>query len=477
MKKSMLAVTALAAVGLLSLAACNGGTTSGNAACSDGGSTSTEGKVLNIECWNNEFQGRFENFYPDFVKTVKEGDTSYDLLRDGTKVYFKITANDNNGYQNKLDADLKAQDSAKADDKVDMFLIEADYATKYTASDFALDVKGDIGLSDADVSNMYQYTKDIVTVDGKLKAVSWQATPGLYAYRRDLAKTVLGSDDPATVQAALSDWTKFDAVSAKAKAKGVFMLSGYDDAYRVYSNNMTKPWVTNKVVHLDDQIKAWMKATKAYTDNGYNDKTSLWDTQWGKNQGPKGDKVFGYFYSTWGINFTLAGNSDPDKLGKTGDVATSLYGDYAVCQGPASWYWGGSWLCGAKGTDNKALVNKIMYTMTCNAPVSNAITRITQDYTNNIPAMNAIAADATYGSEFLGGQNHIALFKESAAKINMQNACAYDQGCNEQMQNAMKDYFTGKTTTVADAIAAFKTALDAKYTGLTYDSSFDNVTL
>ena len=33
--------------------------------------------------------------------------------------------------------------------------------------------------------------------------------------------------------------------------------------------------------------------------------------------------------------------------------------------------------------------------------------------------MNAIAEDATYGSEFLGGQNHIALFKESAAKINM----------------------------------------------------------
>jgi hypothetical protein len=45
------------------------------------------------------------------VKTVKEGDSSYDLLRDGTKVYFKITANDGNGYQNKLDADLKAQDS------------------------------------------------------------------------------------------------------------------------------------------------------------------------------------------------------------------------------------------------------------------------------------------------------------------------------------------------------------------------------
>jgi len=118
-----------------------------------------------------------------------------------------------------------------------------------------------------------------------------------------------------------------------------------------------------------------------------------------------------------------------------------------------------------------------MYTMTCSPAVANGITRITQDYTNNIPAMNAIAADTTYGSSFLGGQNHIALFKESAAKIDMKNACAYDQGCNEQMQNAMKDYFTGKTTSIADAMDAFKTALDAKYTGLTYDSSFDITTL
>jgi multiple sugar transport system substrate-binding protein len=470
MKKSMLAVTALATVGLLALAGCN------NQGSNSGSCTTDTGKVLNIACWNNEFQGRFENFYPDYVKTVKEGDSSYDLLRDGTKVYFKITANDNNGYQNKLDEDLKAQDSAAADDKIDMFLIEADYATKYTASDYTLDVQGDIGLSDQDVSDMYQYTKDIVTVDKKLKAVSWQATPGLYAYRRDLAKTVLGSDDPTTVQAALSDWTKFDKVAADAKAKGIYMLSGYDDAYRVYSNNMAQPWVSSsKVVHLDDQIKKWIKATKTYTDNGYNDKTSLWDAQWGKNQGPKGDKVFGYFYSTWGINFTLAGNSDPDKLGNVNDVTKSLYGDYAVCQGPASWYWGGSWLCAAKGTDNKALINKIMYTMTCNAPVANGITRITQDYTNNQTAMNAIAADTTYGSDFLGGQNHIALFKESAAKIDMKNACAYDQGCNEQMQNAMKDYFAGTTKSFADAISAFKTKLDAKYNGLTYDSSFDSL--
>jgi hypothetical protein len=465
----MFAMTALATTGLIALAGCqNTGTCESNS-----GSSSAEGKVLNIECWNNEFQSRFEAFYPDYVKTVTEGSTSYDVLRDGTKVYFKITPNDNNGYQNKLDADLRSQDSAAADDKIDMFLIEADYATKYTATDYTLDVQKDIGLSEEDVSQMYQYTKDIVTYDGALKAVSWQATPGLFAYRRDLAQTVLGSDDPTSVQNALSTWDKFNGVAAQAKTHNVFMLSGYDDAYRVYSNNMSGKWVNDsKVVTLDPQIKAWIRATKSYTDSGYNDNTSLWDTQWQANQGPAGHKVFGFFYSTWGINFTLAGNADPNSLGYTGDPSTSLYGYYGVCEGPASWYWGGSWLCAAKGTDNKGLINKIMFDMTCSPAIANGITRITQDYTNNQMAMNAIAADPTYKSEFLGGQNHIALFKDSASKISMKNACPYDQGCNEKMQEAMKDYFAG-TATYEQAISNFKTKLNATYNGLTYDSTFD----
>jgi hypothetical protein len=484
----MLAISALAATSLLALAGCDGASNSGSGTvCSE-----DTGKVLNIACWNNEFQSRFENFYPDYVKTVKEGTESYDLLRDGTKVYFKITPNDGNGYQTKLDTDLKAQDSASADDKIDMFLIEADYATKYTATDYTLDVKNDIGLTDQDLSEMYQYTKDIVTYDGKLKAVSWQATPGLYAYRRDLAKKIWGFDDPDKVQDKLSTWDKFNSVAATAKEKNIKMLSGFDDAYRVYSNNMASPWVTNKVVHLDDQIKSWIKATKSYTDSGYNDKTSLWDSQWQQNQGPTGaskevtsdgetstvtgHSVLGFFYSTWGINFTLAGNADPKNLGYTGDPSTSLYGEYAVCKGPASWYWGGSWLCAAKGTDNKNLVNKIMYTMTCNAPVSNSITRITQDYTNNKSAMEAIGSDTSFGSAFLGGQNHIALFTSAAGNISMKNACAYDQGCNEKIQNAMKDYFLG-TSDLAAAISNFKTKLGETYNDLTFDSSWNITTL
>ena len=77
----------------------------------------------------------------------------------------------------------------------------------------------------------------------------------------------------------------------------------------------------------------WVDQTKTYTDNGYNNKTSLWSDQWAADQGPAG-KVFGFFYSTWGINFTLLGNSlaTPESEGGKQEVGNGIFGDYAVCQ-------------------------------------------------------------------------------------------------------------------------------------------------
>ena len=244
-----------------------------------------EGKVLNIWCWNDEFQSRFNAYYPE-VKEIAE-DKSTTTLNDGTIVKWTINPNEGNNYQNKLDDALRAQESAAADDKIDIFLIEADYALKYVDSPYTLDVKADIGLTDEDLAGQYKYTQEIATsADGKLKAVTWQATPGLFAYRRSIAKDVLGTDDPDAVQEALADWDKFNAVAEQAAAKGYYMLSGYDDAYRTFSNNVSAPWVADdgETVVVDANLMKWVDQTKLYTDKGYNHKSSLWDATWAADQ-------------------------------------------------------------------------------------------------------------------------------------------------------------------------------------------------
>lgn len=428
------------------------------------GTDAAEGKVLNIWCWNDEFQGRFNNYYPE-VKEVA-ADKSTTTLKDGTVVRWTINANDNNNYQNKLDEALLSQASAATDDKIDIFLIEADYALKYVDSEYTLDVKADIGLTDADLDGQYQYTKDIVTVDGKQKGTTWQATPGLFVYRRSIAKDVLGTDDPAAVQTALSDWTKFDDVAAKAGAKGYKMLSGYDDSYRTFSNNMSAPWVNGTTVKVDPNMMTWIEQTKTYTDKNYNNKSSLWNDTWTADQGPQG-KVFGFFYSTWGINFTLKGNSleTPEKEGGKAEVGNGIFGDYAVVEGPQAYYWGGTWICAAAGTDNTTIIKDVMLKLTGDAAIMKKITEDTQDYTNNEAAMGELAS-SDFASAFLGGQNHIALFAESAKKIDMSNAGPYDQGLNESLQTAFKDYFDG-VVDLETAKANFQTSIMEKYPELT----------
>lgn len=407
----------------------------------DGAASVDQGKVVNIYCWNDEFKGRYEAYAADIAE------------KHGVEVNFVIVANENNAYQNNLDTALQAQESAAADDKVDIFLVEADYASKYIKSDYSLDVVGDVGLTEDDLASQYQYTKDIVTVDGVQKGTTWQATPGLFAYRRSVAKEVLGTDDPVEVQAAISDWNKFDATAAAMKEKGYFMLSGYDDSFRTFSNNMSAPWVDGNKIVLDENIQKWIDQTKEYTESGYNNKTTLWAPEWSADQGPDG-KVFGFFYSTWGINFTLMGNSLADADADAA-VGNGIYGDYGVCEGPEPYYWGGTWICAAQGTDNIPFIKDMMYRMTCDQDTMKQITLDTQDYTNNEAAMEEIA-NSDYQSDFLGGQNHIALFAEAAKKIDMSNICDYDQGLNESIQQAMHEFFEGNVD--------YDTALDNFYT-------------
>ena len=422
--------------------------------------TGDEGKVFNIYCWNEEFKSRLTDHYPGY----EEVDATTGKIGDVT-VKWNITPSDDNAYQNNLDATLLKQESAAADDKIDLFLVEADYALKYVDTDYTMPI-ADLGITDADLANQYQYTKDIVTdSNGVLKGVSWQGCPGVLFYNRDAAKEVLGTDDPDEVQKYVSDWDTFNDTAETMKAAGYKMTSSVNDTYRVYSNNVTSKWVEDGKINIDDNIMKWVDQTKKYTDKDYNNKSSLWDSTWAADQGPSG-KVFGFFYSTWGINFTLLGNSlaTPVKEGGKEEVGNGIYGDYAVCEGPQSYYWGGTWICAAAGTDNANLVKDVMKTLCCDKATMKKITEDTQDYTNTTSGMNEIAS-SNFKSDFLGGQNHIKLFAKSAPKISMKNISSYDQGLNEEFQKAMKDYFDGNVTKDKALDNFYKAAIE-KYPNL-----------
>ena len=155
----------------------------------------------------------------------------------------------------------------------------------------------------------------------------------------------------------------------------------------------------------------------------------------------------------------------PEAAGGKAEAGNGIYGDYAVCEGPQPYYWGGTWICAAAGTDNTAAIADIMRSLTCDKAIMKQITEDTQDYTNNAPAMEELAS-SDFKSDFLGGQNHIALFAAAAPNIDMSNAGPYEQGLNESFQGAFKDYFDGAVD-LETAKTNFQTSIGEKYPELT----------
>lgn len=352
--------------------------------------------TLTIYCWNTEFKSRIDKYYPEYTSmdvvtsTDADGNQVVESI-NGVKINWVQNENEGNVYQTKLDEALAAQPNST--EKVDMFLIEADYALKYVNSDVALSIQ-DLGITEDDMSQQYQYVKDVATntESGELKGVSWQATPGLFLYNAEYAEQVLGTSDPAEVQEYVKDWDAFTETAQKMADNGIKMLSGYDDAYRLYSNNVSAPWVTDDKITIDPQIKAWVDQTKEYTDKGYNNKTSLWDDAWAAGQKIDGG-VFGYFFSTWGIPFTLLPNTVDEEIKADNSNAVEGnggYGKWRACAGPQAYYWGGTWICGAVDSDNTDIVADIMKVMTCNKDCMKAITEGEQDYTNNKAAIQEL---------------------------------------------------------------------------------------
>ena len=163
-------------------------------------------------CWNNEFQSRVNDYYSE----VNAFDANYTYLMDGNYIEWIPTPNEGGAYQEALDKGLNAK-------TVDMFVFEADYATKYVKLDKVANLK--TAISGLDLSKQYGYTKDIVRLSGErdaadevIKGTSWQATPGVTVYNMKVAKEIFGNDvTTETMEGKLNTPTAFAATATAIK--------------------------------------------------------------------------------------------------------------------------------------------------------------------------------------------------------------------------------------------------------------------
>ena len=179
--------------------------------------------------------------------------------------------------------------------------------------------------------------------------------------------------------------------------------------------------------------------------------TEQWTEQWNANCA--NDSTLAYFGCTWFLHWTIKAKCGGEKMGE------GTYGKWAMCQGPSTYYWGGTWLCASANCSDKELAGKIMKTLCCDTDTMYDIASETLDYVNNKDSVQKMIDDKKGSYEFLGGQDFLAVFAPLAEKVDVSWMSAYDQKINDALNNQLKQYATDKKdkdTAIADLKKAVK---------------------
>lgn len=130
------------------------------------------------------------------------------------------------------------------------------------------------------------------------------------AYKADLAKEYLGTDDPEELKAMLSDWnafiTKGKEVSQKSSGK-VYMLAGLADAWTLIGNQNPSSLIDGeKLINADAVYGEGFKKVAQIRDSGISDKMGQWTAAWNASFADE-THIF-YPCPTWGVNTLLKSN-------------------------------------------------------------------------------------------------------------------------------------------------------------------------
>ena len=419
----------------------------------------SEGKHLNICCWDESLESLFIMYYPGYEdlgdRTGRIGDVVVNWVIPEDGKYMDMVA------EKLLGAEYLGQD-----EKIDLYLAPEEDLAVYVNSDYSLDVREKVGLTDEELEDQFPYTQQMAsTDDGILKAVTWQATPGVFVYRRSIAKEVLGTDDPDAVQKFVADWKTFTSTAAKMKKAKYLMVSGYFDAFSAYRYGADRHWVNDGSFEIPSVFTEWKDMMKTFNKKKYHNGTVIGDDRWVADQGPKG-KVFGFFRAATDIDSKMAAYSlaDSDEAPAAGN---GVYGDFAVCRGPQPYCRGGVWILAAPSSDNLILDKEIMENLTSNSNLLYKIAQKENIFTNTITGMKKMASGDS-SDPFLGGQNPYEVYYECAAGLNVLPAGSYDRKMADSFRDTMLKFFTGKMEE-DEAIDSFYKMVDKEYPELTVD--------
>ncbi len=397
----------------------------------------------------------FTDEVPNMIEKYKETHPDFDYEINTT-----IIATTDGAYQPALDQAL----AAGGDEAPDIYCAEAAFVLKYAQGDasgyaaayedLGIDVAGDLEKGD-----IAQYTIDIGTrpEDGKLVGLGYQATGGAFIYRRSIAKDVWGTDDPAEIEKKVGPgWDQFFTAAEELKAKGYGIVSGDGDIWHAVENSSDTGWIVDGKLNIDPKREEFLDLSKKLKDNGYHNDTQDWQDAWFADMKGEGEQqIFGFFGPAWLINYTLAPNCGGEAVGE------GTYGDWAVCNPPIGFFWGGTWVLANKDTAKAEAVGDIIEWITLDSTEDGLQymwangTLNGEGGTKDAVASGTVMAMSDGALDFLGGQNMFDVFVPANQFANGKNLTQYDETINSYWRDQVREYTAGNKDR-DQAIADFK---------------------
>ena len=444
MKK--LIALALAVIMMLGLVACGNAPASDQPAPTEKPATSNDkpaapADAIPINLWS--FTDEVPNMVEKYMATHPE-------VAEKFSVKTTIIATTDGAYQPALDQAL----AGGGKDAPDIYAAEAAFVLKYTQGEAAkyaasykdLGIDVDAKLKEADIA---QYTVDIGTnSSGELVALGYQATGGAFIYRRSIAQDVWGTDDPAQIGQKIGPgMDKFFAAAEDLKAKGYGIISGDGDLWHAVENSSPKGWIVDGKLNLDPKREEFMDFSLKLKENGYHNDTQDWQDAWFADMKGAGEKpILGFFGPAWLINYTMAPNCGGEKAGE------GTYGDWAVCEPPVGFFWGGTWVLANSQVDaaKKQVVADIIEWITLDCSEDGLQYMWANGTFNGEGGTKDCVASGTVMSisdgelSFLGGQNMFDVFVPSNQFANGKNLTPYDETINSYWRDQVRQYTSGE---------------------------------
>ena len=488
MKKRILAA-AVAAAAVLSLAGCNGSNNSTSSTTSKPATSGTSSAATSSAATSGATSTATSDATSGTTSdtTSKTDYVAPELKDDGAQLTI-MTWSSNSDTKNmvKLFCQEKGYDESKVvvaecgaegedaregykkriletDEDSDLYVCDADWIANYTNDDSLSVGMEALGLSKADFPDAYSYTLSFGTNDaGVFKAPTFQATPGGFVYRSDLAEQYLGVKTPDEMQALISDWDKFQEAgkTVAEKSEGKCSLQATEGGlWQVFQSNRTQPWVVDGKLVMDN-AEDFYDIAKGMLDDKTLANVPQWNDAW--YAAIKDGTAMGDFVPTWG----LANNGTSILNNFTGNAESA--DNMAICAGPTGWFWGGSYFGVSPKCDNKTLAKEFIEFYCKNADSIKKYAEQTGDFVNNKKVIKELSA--TRSHPLLNGQNHYAVLTQVLDKLDLEGKITkYDSVIKGKFNDSVNALLKGEVADKAAAIAKFKSEVGAAIGDITVE--------